>query len=119
MIALETAARNLLAHWDTPAWKQTQPTADLMGDLRRAINNPPKNSSIESCNWIQDDDGDAWAGDCGIYFVIIEGTPSENNMKFCPHCGKLIAEHPFQWPADDDDDCDQPRQHRYAGHFGD
>ena len=37
MDRLETAARALLAHWDTPAWKYEKPTADLMADLREAI----------------------------------------------------------------------------------
>ena len=34
---LEQAARALLAHWDTPAWKYLKPTGDLMADLREAL----------------------------------------------------------------------------------
>ena len=34
---LEQAARALLEHWDTPAWKYLKPTGDLMADLREAL----------------------------------------------------------------------------------
>ena len=37
MTKLEQAARALLAHWDTPAWKYLKPTGDLMADLRDAL----------------------------------------------------------------------------------
>ena len=37
MTNLEIAARALLAHWDTPAWKYLKPTGDLMADLREAL----------------------------------------------------------------------------------
>ena len=37
---LELAARALLAHWDTPAWKYLKPTGDLMADLREALAEP-------------------------------------------------------------------------------
>ena len=47
------------------------------------------------CNWHQDDDDGTWATDCGGIFVIIEGTPSDNKMKFCAYCGKPLVEHPF------------------------
>ena len=38
--ALRKAARALLAHWDTPAWKYLKPTGDLMADLREALAAP-------------------------------------------------------------------------------
>ena len=37
MDKLRAAARALLAHWDTPAWKYLKPTGDLMADLREAL----------------------------------------------------------------------------------
>ena len=37
MTKLEQAARALLAHWDTPAWKYLKPTGDLIADLREAL----------------------------------------------------------------------------------
>lgn len=37
MTKLEQAARALLVHWDTPAWKYLKPTGDLMAALREAL----------------------------------------------------------------------------------
>ena len=37
MNKLEQAARALLAHWDTPAWKYLKTTSDLMADLRKSL----------------------------------------------------------------------------------
>ena len=42
-------------------------------------------------DWIEKDDG--WGGVyydcsvCGESWTLIDGTPWENGMKFCPHCG--------------------------------
>ena len=51
------------------------------------------------CNWRQptysDAECNAWQSDCDQYWAITEGTPTENGMKFCHGCGKLIKEHPF------------------------
>jgi hypothetical protein len=44
------------------------------------------------CTWYSTvDDGD-WSTDCGNYFVLDDGTPSDNKMKFCCFCGSPIAE---------------------------
>ena len=57
-------------------------------------------NTAEVCNWSQptysDAECNAWKTDCGEYWAITEGTPTENNMKFCHGCGKPIKEHPFQ-----------------------
>lgn len=50
------------------------------------------------CNWTQDyDDAEqgAWKTDCDNYWYIIDGTPSDNKMKFCHGCGKPIMERPY------------------------
>lgn len=48
------------------------------------------------CNWHQEDDEyGTWEGDCGSSFNLNEGTPSDNQMKFCCYCGKKLVEHPF------------------------
>lgn len=52
---LEQAARALLAHWDTPAWKYLKPTGDLMADLREALaeqDNPCKGVEQEPVAWM-------------------------------------------------------------------
>jgi rRNA maturation endonuclease Nob1 len=43
------------------------------------------------CRWIADEDGN-WQTDCGKLFVIFDGTPADNQMKFCCYCGKPIRE---------------------------
>ena len=48
MNKLEQAARALLAHWDTPAWKYLKPTGDLMADLREALAEPELNLNCKS-----------------------------------------------------------------------
>lgn len=52
------------------------------------------NDLLGSCTWSQEDkDSDGWETDCGYNFEVYEGTPAENNMKFCCYCGKrLITE---------------------------
>lgn len=44
-----------------------------------------------TCVWKQDDDGN-WDTQCDNLFIIIDGTPAENSMQFCPYCGKTINE---------------------------
>lgn len=34
---LVRAARAVLARWDSPGWKDTAPTADVMAELRKAV----------------------------------------------------------------------------------
>lgn len=40
---------------------------------------------------------------CGCYFVTIDGTPTENDMRYCPECGaKLDGTRMFgEWRAND------------------
>lgn len=45
----------------------------------------------EKCTWTENDDG-AYETGCGGIFVIMEGTPTENEMRYCPYCGKKILE---------------------------
>jgi hypothetical protein len=44
------------------------------------------------CGWRVDEEG-TWNTDCDNLFVIIEGTPQENDMRFCPYCGGSLVEH--------------------------
>ena len=52
--------------------------------------------SDDFCKWkyngesVSVDDFDGYETSCGGLFHIIEGTPSENRMIFCPYCGKKI-----------------------------
>ena len=54
------------------------------------------------CAWSQDgEDSDTWQTDCGGLFSIIDGKPSENNMRFCCYCGKSMTEHPHEEEIDE------------------
>ena len=43
-----------------------------------------------TCTWTHDDDEGSWDAECGERWVITNGTPEENNFRFCPGCGKTI-----------------------------
>jgi len=43
----------------------------------------------EKCEWKYDNDV-GYTTLCGGAFSIVERTPSDNKMKFCPYCGKEI-----------------------------
>ena len=49
------------------------------------------------CVWEFDyDETYSWITSCGKKFYIVEGTPVENEMKFCPYCGKKIVTRIYQ-----------------------
>ena len=48
----------------------------------------------EQCIWAQDGVGeDHWDTGCRGRFTIMDGSPSENKMRFCCYCGKPLEEH--------------------------
>lgn len=42
----------------------------------------------EECLWSFDDSDYHWSAPCGLTWVFTDGGPLENNVKFCPSCGK-------------------------------
>jgi len=45
------------------------------------------------CAWKQvDDDWGTWESSCGQLFCLDDGTPWQNNMRYCPFCGNSITE---------------------------
>jgi DNA-directed RNA polymerase subunit RPC12/RpoP/BMFP domain-containing protein YqiC len=42
------------------------------------------------CAWVENFDPDYWETSCGQTFILIEGTPQDNYMKYCPYCGAKI-----------------------------
>jgi hypothetical protein len=63
------------------------------GSDRSALNvliNSMDEPKVETCEWKYDEDMDYYHSQCDEYWTIFEGTPKENNMKFCHGCGKLI-----------------------------
>ena len=43
----------------------------------------------ETCRWVDNDD--FWSTSCGRDFILNDGTPKENGMIYCYHCGKPLA----------------------------
>lgn len=100
------ALAELRTHWnaqyqdyvsktDDSSWERRQELLDRMRELDATI---AKLDLVESkeppaCTWTPDDDGN-YATGCDGLFVILEGTPKENNMAFCCYCGKPIKEQP-------------------------
>lgn len=55
------------------------------------------------CVWRETMNGEYWSSDCGKEYSDEDGqTPLEAGMKFCPWCGKPIAEARYIDDADDD-----------------
>ncbi len=47
------------------------------------------------CIWECDDDS-SYSTDCGYEFMLNEGNPEENGMKFCPFCGRKLDKKGYQ-----------------------
>jgi hypothetical protein len=43
------------------------------------------------CVWEYQGEG-VWDTECGDSFIILEDTPHENNMEYCPFCGRELQE---------------------------
>jgi hypothetical protein len=57
----------------------------------------PDADGENKCTWTEEyivcgEPTGCWSTSCGHEYVINEGTPSENQMKFCTFCGKEIRE---------------------------
>lgn len=48
------AARAVLAQWDTPNWKLTEPTGKLIADLRTAVAEATESESVEISLFLDD-----------------------------------------------------------------
>jgi len=62
-----------------------------------------------TCTWKETSDfnmGNTWSGDCDILWTMMDGTPKENEMNFCPKCGKPLVEVPFVEPQEDEEATD-------------
>jgi hypothetical protein len=44
-----------------------------------------------ACDWSEDDEG-CYVTGCGHAFALNDGTPHENQMLYCPFCGRRIKE---------------------------
>lgn len=46
---------------------------------------------MKVCLWTEDDNG-VWETSCKQMFVLNEGTPEQNHMKFCCYCGTKLKQ---------------------------
>ena len=49
---------------------------------------------LNSCTWLHVEgyEYEQWRTDCGQDFLLTDGTPSSNLMKFCCYCGNVLTE---------------------------
>lgn len=59
---------------------------EALAELQEAMN--------KTCEWNQRNTeyDTSWEGTCGVKWLLIDGTPTENNMQFCPKCGGKLIE---------------------------
>ena len=44
------------------------------------------------CEWKFNEEEESWDTSCGDKFIIIDGKPSDNSMKFCCYCSYELKE---------------------------
>lgn len=59
----------------------------------------------KKCTWTEQG---PWVTDCGHSFEVNDGTPVENEMRFCCFCGKLLVEERTEELAWEGDDAAEP-----------
>ena len=47
------------------------------------------------CVWKADEDGN-WHTECGNLFILNDGTPADNGMKYCCYCGKPLKQNVYE-----------------------
>jgi hypothetical protein len=63
------------------------------GVFLKPVGSHESNPFQPTCTWIYCEDYDFWDTECGEAFCLTDGlSPTECAMKFCPFCGKSIAE---------------------------
>lgn len=69
--------------------------------VKRLRENP-----LQPCEWHEQDPdyGNIWETACDAVFEINDGCPSDNDMKFCAYCGRVLEEHRYQSPALEEDE---------------
>ena len=83
---------SLCVHWETtitePLWSEQ---CEAVSRIRKALLSRAPVEKADVCQWSEDDDGN-WSGTCGCTWVLEAGTPNENDMKFCPICGRPMKQ---------------------------
>jgi hypothetical protein len=58
------------------------------------------------CHWKYDDIDGCWNADCGNAFVLEDGSPADNHMRFCSYCGRILVADPMQAEDDSEDEAE-------------
>jgi hypothetical protein len=84
-------------------------TAELQNKLRLKWNAraalAQQEQEQEECRWLQDGDegSSTWQASCSRrYFMLEDGTPTDNRMSHCCYCGKKLVEVPIEQEDDHD-----------------
>jgi len=75
------------------SWARGEHVNDHGAVLQRALEQPTE------CRWLQDGDEDSgtYMASCNRrYFVLEDGTPTDNRMTHCCYCGKPLVEVPIE-----------------------
>ncbi len=85
---------NINKRWHiTQKFYVNKPKFDCIVDyLEKFIPLNPK----KVCEWKGDDEFNTYETSCGKFFQLMEGTPKDNEMKFCCYCGTKIKEQRCQ-----------------------
>lgn len=55
----------------------------------------PRHVETATCMWrLAAFDTEPWESDCGLAWTLNDGGPVENDMEFCPRCGKRLQVQP-------------------------
>ena len=83
---------------------QQERIAQLEADLAALRQRHAEELGNRKCIWAESNgDAEFWHTSCDQDFVFIEGTPSENGMKFCCYCGANLVEKKWEEPPDAED----------------
>jgi len=86
--------------WQCPCIQDRTETYRWCGAIGGDCPNPPYKKRrddcplkpVERCEWILiDDDKGLWqCSKCGAEWVLEAGTPADNEMNYCPACGRRL-----------------------------
>lgn len=62
----------------------------LFAALFKPAETAKKVDKRKPCAWRAGEDG-VWQSNCGEAHVFIDGGPRDNNYRYCPYCGRVIA----------------------------
>lgn len=67
---------------------------DMAYEILNEVSKITQSETEETCTYLKwDDDSNAWeCSECGEVWMLNADSPKENNMNYCPNCGKKIIE---------------------------